>query len=419
MLNDFCSLVKLKAVWLLVLGGCFLCWLPVTIYAQDCQEFACASIKDDGERLECVNKKVACLEAKLAEKGEEKKTLSSELKTIDNRIAYHEAQIEKTRLEIVRASKEAEILSSRIENLDKSMQHLAELLTQLVVSSYKTQHLSDLEMFLQSESFTSGMHQKQREEVVSLQTSKLLFKAAQDKQNYDDQKKQREKQQEELEKKTQQLKKQQTDLEQQKEQKALLLKQTQNKEKEFQRLIEEAKKEADSFLRFAATAGGGSCLDSSPGSGENGWFFSQRDPRWCKQYIGGSNMTIGKVGCYISAVTMVHKKYGSSMDPSSFAKNRSHFFANTAFMLTPPSPSGYTYKRQDYFNKDTLDKELREGRPVIVHVSVKNGYGGHFVVIISGEDGHYKMHDPWYGADLDFSSRYSLGMINSMRLFTK
>ena len=88
MLNDFCSLVKLKAVWLLVLGGCFLCWLPVTIYAQDCQEFACASIKDDGERLECVNKKVACLKAKLAEKGEEKKTLSSELKTIDNRIAY-------------------------------------------------------------------------------------------------------------------------------------------------------------------------------------------------------------------------------------------------------------------------------------------------------------------------------------------
>ena len=56
----------------------------------------------------------------------------------------------------MRASKEAEILSSRIENLDKSMQHLAELLTQLVVSSYKTQHLSDLEMFLQSESFTSG-----------------------------------------------------------------------------------------------------------------------------------------------------------------------------------------------------------------------------------------------------------------------
>ncbi len=56
---------------------------------------------------------------------------------------------------------------------------------------------------------------------------------------------------------------------------------------------------------------------------------------------------------------------------------------------------------------------------MIVHVSVRNGYGGHFVVLISGENGNYKMHDPWYGPDLDFNSRYNTGMIKSIRLFTK
>ncbi|MBQ6154844.1 hypothetical protein IJI99_03140, partial [bacterium] len=80
---------------------------------------------------------------------------------------------------------------------------------------------------------------------------------------------------------------------------------------------------------------------------------------------------------------------------------------------------GYTYRRQDYFNRDTLDKELREGRPVVVHVRTNNGYGGHFIVLFEGENGSYKMHDPWYGPDLDFTSRYSTGMIDSMRLFTK
>lgn len=34
-------------------------------------------------------------------------------------------------------------------------------------------------------------------------------------------------------------------------------------------------------------------------------------------------------------------------------------------------------------------------------------------------NGNYKMHDPWYGPDLDFNSRYNTGMIKSIRLFTK
>jgi hypothetical protein len=88
-------------------------------------------------------------------------------------------------------------------------------------------------------------------------------------------------------------------------------------------------------------------------------------------------------------------------------------------MTTPPSPSGYTYKRFDYFNSETIDRELREERPVIVHVRTNNGYGGHFVVLISGEGGNYKMHDPWYGPDIDFTKYYSSSMIDSVRLFTK
>lgn len=397
-------------------------WLLLSVNpakADDCQEYNCIGIVDNNEQLACVDKKVACLKEKLDAAKDEQQTLAGELKRIDNRISYHEAQIEKTRLEIIRAKKEAEILSTRIEELDKSMQHLATLLSSLVASSYQTQHLSDLEMFMQSANFTAGMHKKEREEIVSLQTSKLLFKAADDKKNFDEQKQQREKQEEELNKKTEQLKKQQVALAAEKENKAILLEISKNDEKKYQNLIEEAKKEINSFKRFAENAGGGSCLNNNPGEGNNGWFFSQRDPRWCKQYIGRSNMTIGQVGCLISSVTMVHKKYGAGTTPSGFAQNNKNFFSNTAYMLTPPAPSGYTYKRFDYFNKDTIDNELKADRPVIVHVSVRNGYGGHFVVLISGENGNYKMHDPWYGPDLDFNSRYSTRMIKSIRLFTK
>jgi peptidoglycan hydrolase CwlO-like protein len=385
--------------------------------AADCGSFACAAIEDDDKRLTCVDEKVACYQKELEANKNRQQDLKSELTYIDNRIAYQEAQIEKTRLEIIRAGKEIDVLSNRIDNLSDSMERLATLLTTLALSSYKAQHLSSLEMFLQADNFAQAIKTREGEELASLQTSKILFKSMQEKLDFNQKKEERENLQEELEAKTQQLKKQQVDLEKQKEERAILLEQTKNDEKEYQRLIEEARKEADAFRRFAASAGGSSCLSSSPGQGDNGWFYSQRDPKWCKQYIGGSNMTIGEVGCYITAVVMVHKKYGGSMTPSSFATNRNYFFSNTALMTTPPAPGGKTYRRFDYFNKETIDKELREERPVIVHVRTNNGYGGHFVVLLSGENGNYKMHDPWYGPDIDFTKHYHSSMIDSVRVF--
>ncbi|MBQ6154349.1 hypothetical protein IJI99_00520, partial [bacterium] len=297
--------------------------------ADECQnQYQCASIENDDERAACVDQKIDCYQKKIDAAQNEQKTLSGELSYIDNRIAYQESQIEKTRLEIVRAGKEAEILSARIENLSESMEKMAALLTQLVVSSYKAQHISQLEIYLANENFHEAINKRESQQLASLQTSKVLFRSMENKIEYDQKKQEREQLQEELAAKTEQLKAQQANLEKQKEEKAILLAQTKNDEKRYQSLMEEARKETESFKRFAANAGGGSCLSSSPGEGSNGWYYSQRDPRWCKQYIGGSSMTIGEVGCYIASVSMIFTKNGSSMTPSIFATNRNYFFSN-------------------------------------------------------------------------------------------
>ncbi len=389
------------------------------ILAVECEDYACSAIENDDERATCFDKKISCYQSKIDESKSQQNTLNNAIANINYRVKLQEIQIEKTQLEIIKAKKEVEILSARIENLSDSMEKLAGLLTQLVASSYKAEHISDLEMYLKTANFNEALQKKQQQEIVSIQTSKLLFKAMNEKLDFNQKKEEREKLQVELQKKTESLKAQQKELESQKAEKTILLAQTKNDEKTYQRLIEDARKEADSFRNFAASAGGGSCLNSSPGEGNNGWYFSQRDPRWCRQYVGGSSLTVGEVGCYLTSVTMVHKKYGSSTSPSLIAANRNYFFSNTALMLTPPAPSGYTYKRYDYFKTDIIDNELSAGRPVIVHVRLNNGYGGHFVVLFSGSSGSYTMHDPWYGADLNFSSHYSTGMIDSLRVFTK
>lgn len=402
-----------------ILVGAMSSLRPAYIYAEECENYACAAIENDEEREACVDKKIACYQQKIDDSRNQQTSLKNELTYIDNQIAYQETQIEKTRFEIVRAQKEVEVLSSRIENLSASMEKLAKILTELVAASYKKQHLSILEMYLASDKFSDALSRKQSEELISLQTSKILFRSMQEKLDFNQQKEARETLKTELEAKTERLKNQQAALETQKENKAILLQQTKNDEATYQKLLKQAASEADSFRRFAASAGGGSCLNSSPDGGSNGWYFSQRDPRWCKQYIGNSSLTVGEVGCYLTSVAMIHKSTGVSTTPSVIGANTNYYFASTALMLSPPSPAGHTYKRYDYFTIDTIDDELNQGRPVIVHVKTNNGWGGHFIVLYSGSSGSYKMHDPWYGADLTFNSYYSTGLIDSVRVFTK
>ena len=389
------------------------------IQAASCEDFVCVTIADDDERAACVDKKISCYQEKIDASKSQQNTLSSAIANIDYRVKLTESQIEKTQFDIIRTKKEVAVLSERIDNLSASMEKLAQLLTKLAVSSYKAAHLSDLEMYLESNNFQDALQKKEQEEIVSLQTSKLLFKAMDEKLDFDQKKEDREDLQVELEAKNTQLKNQQTSLEQQKAEKTILLSQTKNDEKTYQKLLDDARKESEAFLNFASSAGGSSCLGSSPGEGSNGWYFSQRDPRWCKQYIGGSNLTVGEVGCYLTAVAMIHKRAGTSTSPSIIAANRNYFFSSTALMLTPPAPSGYTYKRYDYFKTDVIDDELSTGRPIVAHVRTNNGWGGHFIVLLSGDHGSYKMHDPWQGPDLNFSSYYSVSQIDSLRLFTQ
>jgi len=46
-----------------------------------------------------------------------------------------------------------------------------------------------------------------------------------------------------------------------------------------------------------------------------------------------------------------------------------------------------------------------------VGITANNSAGTHFVVLIEGDDGDYKMHDPIYGHDLDFDDYYSTSQI--------
>ena len=355
---------------------------------------------------------------KLNELGTAKNTLSNQLKYLDSQYQLTLLKITQTENSITALEKEIANLSVEIGKLEKQINQLSVTYINQIIQSYKLQKkypsfaylLSDnLNTFLEQHQYLSSIQANSKQNLIDMETVRY---------NYDQQKIAKEEKQTELEELQKTLASQKISLNSQKASKNNLLESTKNDEKKYQQLLSEAQSQLAALKSFSSSVGGSTCLSASPGGGSDGNFYSQRDPRWCNQYIGNSRDTIGSVGCYISSISMVYKKLGSGTTPSAYAANSGNFWGNTAYMAIPNPPSGYIYKQINY-DSNAIDNELQAGRYVIAQVKMSTVVGMHFIVIISGSNGNYKIHDPWFGADLNFSEHYSPALVMSLRLITK
>ncbi len=355
---------------------------------------------------------------KLDELGKSKDTLSNQIKLLDSQYQLTLLKITQTESSIKNLAEEISKLTVEIDKLEIEISKLSENYIHQTVQNYKLEKrtpvfaylfYSNFNTFLEQHRYISSVQKNSQENLINMETVRL---------NYDNQKTVKAKKQEEMETLQKTLSSQKISLISQKDAKNRLLQSTQNDEKKYQQLLATAQSQLAAFRSFSSSVGGSTCLSSSPGGGSDGNFYSQRDPRWCRQYIGNSQDTIGAVGCFINSISMVYKKLGYETTPSAYAANSSNFWGNTAYMSTPTPPPGYSYKQVSY-NSGVIDDELKAGRYVIAQVKMSNVAGMHFVVIISGSNGNYTIHDPWFGADQKFSDRYSPGLVMSLRLITK
>jgi len=354
---------------------------------------------------------------KLNELGSAKNTLANQIKIIDSQVQLTILKVAQTEKQIKTLESEIQNLTVEIGKLEKQINQLSEVFIRQIVQNYKLQKripffsilmTSNLNEFLEQHNYITTIQDNSQNNLLNMETVRT---------NYDIQKTTKTEKQKELETLKKTLASQQESLNTQKISKNKLLETTRNDEKRYQQLLAEAQSQLAALKNFSKV-NGNTCLSSSPGSGSDGYFFSQRDPRWCNQRIGYSNDTIGEVGCYLSSISMVYKKLGHDITPSSYAANPSNFFSNSAWMLDPAPPSGYFYKKTSY-STSVIDAELSAGRFVIAQMRSSNSVGMHFIVIRSGSNGNYTIHDPWFGADLNFSDRYSPSLVMSLRLITK
>lgn len=346
----------------------------------------------------------------LSELGNQKKTLSSELQIIDTKTSITLSNIRLSEQKIIQTQSEIEKLSSKIDNLDTSLETLFKQLRQRAVKQYKIQQPSMFDLLFDSDSIDILVKKIKYQKTAKQHSENLYIQAQLAKSSYEEQKIIREQKKQELDELIKNLEAQKIALKTQQAEKQKLLVDTNNDEVVYQNLLALAEAQRKGFVSFVETSGGDSIIAANAfGSGSDGAYYSQRDARWASQGIGYSSESILRVGCLLTSIAMFGKKHGDNITPSDIASNPSRFSGSTAYMKNPwPGVAGKTYS-DFYGSRANINQELDNGNYVIVGVyrySCEAG-GNHFVLLTKRDGDDYIMHDPIYGPDLKFSSHYS------------
>lgn len=406
--------------YILILVSVFLS-IPYPSYAQDASPTPeptatqSSSSSDNTQKSDLENRKRE-LEEKLKTVSKQKDSLSSQIEYMDTQVYLTEVKVQQTEVQIEKKEKEIDSLTNRIDGLDKSLNNLSHTLIDRVVDGYKQRRVSMFEYLLDSDNANEFLGQVKYQRTAQENNQRLLFQVQQAKSNFQDQKDLREKKKEELAAQKDTLSTLRGELLTQQEGKRQLLEVTKNDESAYKRQIDEINRQIASFKSFVATTGVGTIGANALGSGEGGWYMSQRDSRWAGQRMGDSGESILDVGCFITSIAMVMKFYGQDWTPSSIASQAKYFYGGSGSACFPTSnPTAYachpsnfngSWGGKNYKNISYGEISSYLGRNVPVIAGVRGG--SHYIVLKKMDGSEYIMNDPIYGPDLKVSTHYSL-----------
>jgi hypothetical protein len=134
--------------------------------------------------------------------------------------------------------------------------------------------------------------------------------------------------------------------------------------------------------------------------------YSQQDPAWKNNQIGGGPDTIGYIGCALTSLAMYASGWGFTETPATLnlKLNSAGGFVDEAIVwgaITKFHPQIQNKGLTLCMNTDAplaqIDSYLAAGEPVIVEVdySPDAGLQTHWVVIYAKQGGDYLIQDPW------------------------
>jgi len=381
----------------------------------------CNSLTGDAEQ-QCkdLEKKAAEYKDLIDLKNQQQDTLQKQLATIDadqkrNQIEY---QVAKNKVDSL--SGQISSLESQIQDQEKMVTYDRAILTGLMQSYYEDYQKGILGIVLINKNFSDILNQSDYLTQSSLKVSTVLA-------SINDAKQKLESNQIDLVQKKTESDQLKTDLENKtyylqanENQKQSLMTKTAGEEAKYQQLLAQVERQKLQLFDFSSVSNASevyNIVSNYPKPDQKywatSWYFRQDDPRWAGTRIGLTDSTMKKYGCAIASVSMVFKKYGSSIDPGKMAK-QSIFDEDLIEWNIPKSfswnPSLTLITNTSDVNWATIKNDVLGGQPVIVHIN-RSG-GGHYVVIHNYDEtkNDYVVNDPYFGDNIYLgASKMALG----------
>lgn len=370
----------------------------------------CDQLKgDDKDKCEELEKKAKAYQDLIDIKNKQQNTLQKQMTLID-------AEQARTQIDLLKTKNQADSLAQQIEELDReildkenSINYQKLILSGMMRTYYEYYQQGLLDIVLINKDFSAILNQSDYLTQSSSKVSDVLAgiqktkKELEQKQNDITQKKQ------ESDKLEQDLEQKKQDLLYNENQKQSLLTQTQGEEAKYQQLLARVEQQKLELFNFSAASNLGE-VEASVGNydkpdskyrASTNWYFSQKDSRWGTKKIGNSNSLMEDYGCAVTAVSMVFRYYGSSIDPGAMAKQKIFYYD---LIKWPGSWSPDIELASSIYhgniNWKTIDSALKQKHLVIVYIKKTNGRGGHYVVIHNKDSKDYIVHDPYFGSNL-------------------
>lgn len=362
-----------------------------------------------------LNNKIKDLKEKVDSLKNQESTLNSQIQVMDNQIKLTEYRVNATQAQITDLSLDIDSATKRMKNLEGSLNDVTKVLINRIVATYETGSVKPIQVLLASNDVSDFFTRSNYLKVVQEHDKRLIYDTQQAKNDYANQKAIFENKKKKIVQLKAQLEDYTKQLDKQKDDKKRLLADTQGSEATYEKLLSEARAQLAGFSRFTASQGGASLLSNQTACDDWGCYYNQRDSQWGGVALNNTRYSIASDGCLITSMAMVYTHFGhKSVTPLTINSNPNNFASyEPAWLKKSIVADGTPSTRVTA----SIDSELNSGNPVIVGISYDGGpLPDHFLVLVSGSGGNYKMNDPYTpnGHNIPFTSHYSVGSIREI-----
>ncbi|OGH11672.1 MAG: hypothetical protein A3B38_03070 [Candidatus Levybacteria bacterium RIFCSPLOWO2_01_FULL_36_13] len=210
---------------------------------------------DNSQQVSDLQKKINDLQSKISDLQSQERTLSSQIAVMNNQIKLTEYQIASTEEQITNLTLDIDTATKKISGLENSLNELVLVLMNRVVATYEIGTIQPLQILLTStdaSDFLSRLNYLRR---AQAHDKKLIYETQQAKIDYTNQKEIYEDKKKEIEKLKAQLVAYTNQLDQEKQAKQRLLSETQGSEANYQRFLAQAKAEYEAIVGIIAGKG--------------------------------------------------------------------------------------------------------------------------------------------------------------------